>query len=317
MREGKVLPQPFNCPPVVYSWPGTETEATNFVLWVTKELREQALSSSAVGYIQTGGPEMKIWRGYCWFPTSFSPVLQDVKKHACGWGGSAWKSYNPTSRPVGRDGWNWSTGSCHYRDTPDMVMSLERHTGGRIMDKADWFLITDKNKQFLGSVSLRWNEHGCANVELAHVRRELLFMLQGDRNHCRPAGAEELGWRVAGPPWVPSRWLHSLAGSQLLMPPPAAARPPLKAPSLLQSKVQTWTLWICVALGLFTVPGWGPCCCLSGIVSLWEVQLCFNTVLWKPRGELWVGSGSASVTASCDGLLGWRIPSRHQLLVSH
>lgn len=47
------------------------------------------------------------------------------------------KNYNPTSRPVGRDGWNRSAVSCHYRDTPDMVMSLERHTQGRIMDKAD------------------------------------------------------------------------------------------------------------------------------------------------------------------------------------
>lgn len=88
---GKVLQQPFYCPPVVYSWPGTEAEATNFVVWVTKELREQALSSSAVGYVQTGSPQVKIWRGYCWFPTLFSPVLQGVKKHACGWGGSAWK----------------------------------------------------------------------------------------------------------------------------------------------------------------------------------------------------------------------------------
>lgn len=147
-------------------------------------------------------------------------------------------------------------------------------------------------------MSLRWNGHGSINIELVHMRWELLFMLQGDRNHWWPAGAEELGWRVAWPPWVASHWLHSLAGRQLLMPLPAAARPPLKGPSLLQSKVQTWTLWIYVALGLFPVPGWGPCCCLSGIVSLWEVQLCFNTVFWKQRGELWVGSDSASATAS-------------------
>lgn len=149
-------------------------------------------------------------------------------------------------------------------------------------------------------------------------RWELLFMLQGDRNHWWSAGAEELGWRVTGLEGCLARhWLHSLAGSQLLMPLPAAARPPLKAPSLLQSKVQTWTLRICVALGLFTVPGWDPGCCLSGIVSLWKVQLCFTTIFWKQRGELWVGSDSAFVTASCEGLLGRKIPSRHQLLESH
>lgn len=60
-------------------------------------------------------------------------------------------------------------------------------------------------------MSLRWNGHGSINVELVHVRRELLFMLQGDGNHWRPAGAEDLGWRAAWPPWVASHWLHSLA----------------------------------------------------------------------------------------------------------
>lgn len=167
-------------------------------------------------------------------------------------------------------------------------------------------------------MSLRWGEHRSANVELVHLRQELLFVLQCNRSCCWPAVVEELGWRVARPPWVCSCWLHSLSESQLLIPLPAAARPPLKAPSLLQSEVQTWTLWVCVVLGLFTVPGWDPCCCLSVFMSLWEVQLCFNSVFrkWKQRGQLWVASVSASVTASCEGLLGWRIPSRYQPFVS-
>lgn len=167
-------------------------------------------------------------------------------------------------------------------------------------------------------MSLRYDGHRNANVELAHVRQELLFTLQCDRKCCLPAVVEELGWRVPQPPWVHSCWLYSLAESQLLIPLPAAARPPLKAPSLLQSEVQMWTLWVCVALGLFTVPGWGPCCCWSGTTCLWEVQLCFNSIFgkWKQRGEQWLASVSASVTASCEGLVGWRIPSRYQPFVS-
>lgn len=146
-----------------------------------------------------------------------------------------------------------------------------------------------------------------------HIRQELLFLLQCDRNCCRPAVEEELGWRVARPLRVHSCRLHSLVESQLWIPLPAAAKPPLQAPSVLQSEVQTWTFWVCVALGLFTGPGWGLCYCLSATLFLWEVPLCFNGVFrrWKQRIELWVASASASVTSSSGGLLGWRIPSRY------
>lgn len=160
-------------------------------------------------------------------------------------------------------------------------------------------------------MSLRWNGHGSANVELVHMRWELLFMLQGDRNHWQPAGAEELGWRVVSPPWVASHWLHSLAGTQLLMPLSCSCQASPQGTLFIAKQSANMNF------GLFTAPGWGPLCCLSGTVSLWEMQLCFNTTFWKQRGELWVGSDSASVTASCEGVLGWRIPSRHQLLVFH
>lgn len=91
----------------------------------------------------------------------------------------------------------------------------------------------------------------------------------------REAGRPAVTW----PPWVRSHWLHCLAESQLLSPLSATARLHPKAPSLLQRKVQTWNLCVCVAL--VVVPGWGPCCCLSATVSLWEVQLRSNSAFRK------------------------------------
>lgn len=204
-----------------------------------------------------------------------------MKRHACGWGGSALKRDNPTYRWVGRNVWNWSAGSCHYRGyTSYGHVIIERHCTSvflrcslgsehlfygrsRLISKS-WIRINSYLDQ------CPWDR---MDTELVHIRQELLFVLQCDRNCCRPAVEEELGWRVARP-----LRLHSLAESQLWIPLPAAAKPPLKAPSVLQSEVQTWTFWVCVALGLFTGPGWGLCYCLSATMFLWEVPLCFNGV---------------------------------------
>lgn len=230
-------------------------------------------------------------------------------------------------RWVGRNVWNWSAGSCHYRGyTSYGHVIIERHwTSVFLRHSLGSEHLFCGRSRLISKSWIRINSYldwcPCDGMDIDVLMHS--WCVSG-RSCCLCCSAIEtaadLLWKESWAEGLFGLSGYTAAGStvwqnwiRMWIPLPAAGRPSLKAPSLLQSEVQTWTLWVCVALGLFTVPGWGPCYSSSATMFLWEVPLCFNGIFrrWNQRGELWVASASASVTSSSEGLLGWRIPSRY------